>query len=260
MSERDDAIGGTEAGVVTAAVLVIGDEILSGRTRDSNLAMIGEKLGDLGIEIVEARVVRDIESHIVEAVNALRARYDYVFTTGGIGPTHDDITADCIAAAFGVPIGLNPEAFALLETHYPSGDFTPSRQRMARTPEGASLIANPVSTAPGFQVENVFVLAGIPLVAKAMMEGLEDRLSGGEPLKSRTLVVGIGESKVAEALGAIQARYPQVRMGSYPFYKDGGFGTKLVLRARDHADLDAAFEEVREAVRALGIEPVEEAG
>ncbi len=241
---------------VTAAVIVIGDEILSGRTRDANLAMIATVLGELGIEVQEARVIPDDESRIVETVNTLRGAFDYVFTTGGIGPTHDDITADCIAKAFGVGIDYHPDAMRILTDHYDPGQLTEARKRMARIPDGATLIENPVSRAPGFQIGNVFVMAGIPMVAQAMMEGIGHRLVGGPPVRSRTVAAYLAESQIAAALGAIQERYPDVKIGSYPFYRDKRFGVSLVLRSADIPRLDSAAGEVRAAVEALGIEPI----
>ena len=236
---------------VTAAVLVIGNEILSGRTQDANTHFLGKRLTELGIRLMEARVVPDIEAEIVAAVNALRARYTYLFTTGGIGPTHDDITVDCIAKAFSVAVVVHPEAKRLLEDYY--GDqVNPARMRMARTPEGAGLIENPVSVAPGIAMENVFVLAGIPRIMQAQFESLRHSLVGGPPLISRALTVGLPESVVAPGFGALQDRYPEVEMGSYPFQRGGRFGTSLVLRASDPALLDQVAGELESLVRELG--------
>jgi len=229
---------------VTACLLIIGNEILSGRTQDKNVAFIGQRLNDLGIRLMEVRVLPDVEAIIVEGLNEVRRRFDYVFTTGGIGPTHDDITADCIAKAFGLPLIVNPQARAILEAHYPPGELTEARLRMARTPEGAELIENPVSKAPGFQVGNVFVMAGIPNIMQAMFASLQHRLVGGEPLRSRTVSVEMGESFVADGLARLQERYPDVEIGSYPFNRGGAFGTRLVLRAVDDGLLDAAAAEL----------------
>ncbi len=243
---------------VTAAVIMIGDEILSGRTQDKNLGFIATWLGERGIRVMEARVVPDIEDEIVAAVNTLRARFDYVFTSGGIGPTHDDITADSIAAAFGVSIGHHPEAMARLQAHYDASDieFNDARKRMARIPDTATLIDNPVSKAPGFQIGNVFVMAGIPSVMQAMITGIEDRLVGGARMLACSVAGQIAEGVVAEPLGVLQEKYPQVSMGSYPYYKDGTFGANLVFRTTD-ADLLAKVQnEAIEMVRALGVEPV----
>ena len=244
--------------IVSAAVLIIGNEILSGRTRDANLSYLAGRLNELGIRLLDARVVPDSEERIVAAVNELRATYDYLFTTGGIGPTHDDITADCVAKAFGLPIRENPEARALLESYYPTGALNERRLRMARTPEGARLIENPISGAPGFQLENVFVLAGIPAVAQAMFEGVVDRLVGGSPLLTHAFDVYLPESILAPGFEALQARYPEMEMGSYPFNREGRFGSSLVLRATDRQQLAEAAEGLRALIAELGAEPVRE--
>lgn len=236
---------------VTAALLVIGNEILSGQTRDANLAFLGEQLTALGIRLSEARVVADDESAIVAAVNELRRRFDYVFTTGGIGPTHDDITGAAIAKAFGRPLTLHPEAHRILQGYYKPGELNKARLRMAHTPEGADLVENPISGAPGFQVENVFVLAGIPSVMQAMFESLRHRLTGGERLLSHTIVAELPEGRMAEGLGAIQAANPDVEIGSYPFHKEGRYGSRLVLRATDPERLGLVRDEVAALVRTL---------
>jgi molybdenum cofactor synthesis domain-containing protein len=236
---------------VTAALLVIGNEILSGQTRDANLAFLGEKLAALGIRLKEARVVADEESAIVAALNELRRRFDYVFTTGGIGPTHDDITSAAVAKAFGRPVTLHPGARRILEGYYKPGELNEARLRMAHTPEGAELVENPISGAPGFQVENVFVLAGIPAVMQAMFESLSHRLTGGQPLASHTIVAELPEGRMAEGLGAIQAAHPEVEIGSYPFHRDGRYGSRLVVRATDPARLALVRDEVAALVRAL---------
>jgi len=240
----------------TAAVLVIGDEILSGRTQDVNLHFLAGFLNELGIQVREARVVGDDEAQIVDALNTLRAGHDYVFTTGGIGPTHDDITADCVAKAFGVGIDYHPEAMAVLEAHYGDGGLNEARKRMARIPDTAALIANPVSKAPGFHIGNVFVLAGVPMIAKAMAEGIVDRLVGGARMLSRTVVAHLAEGDVSAGLQALQARFPELKMGSYPFYRAKRFGVSLVLRGTDPARLDAAAAELEAMVRSLGAEPI----
>ncbi len=240
---------------VTACVLIIGNEILSGQTQDTNLAYLGEQLNALGIRIREARVIPDDEDMIVTAVNQARRAFDYVFTTGGIGPTHDDITAAAVAKAFGVPLILNAEARAILEAAYPPGELNEARLRMARTPEGASLVENPISAAPGFQMENVFVMAGIPKVAQAMFESLRHTLSGGAPLLSRAVVAELPEGKMADGLAAVQAAYPDVEIGSYPFYREGRYGARLVLRSTEAGRLAAAGDEVESLVRSLGAEP-----
>lgn len=241
----------------TAGVLLIGNELLSGRTRDANLPYLAQWLNRRGIEVTEARIVPDVEEMIMAAVNEMRRRHDYVFTTGGIGPTHDDITADCIAKAFGVGIEPHPEAIAVLERHYPPGEFTEARRRMARIPLGATLIDNPVSKAPGFRIENVFVLAGIPAIMQAMLESLDHELVGGAPLESVTLSVFVPESRVADGLRQLQAEMPDVLFGSYPFYGATRYGTSLVMRARDRARLEQAADRVRALIRGLGAEPIE---
>ncbi len=243
-------------GAVTACLLIIGNEILSGRTQDKNLAYIGQGLNELGIRLMEVRVIPDVETVIIDTLNEVRRGFDYVFTTGGIGPTHDDITADCVAKAFGLPLIVNPEARGILEAHYPPGQLTEARLRMARTPEGASLIENPVSKAPGFRVENVFVMAGIPTVMQAMFNSLKHELVGGKPLRSRTVKVEMGESFVAEGLAAVQDSHPDVEIGSYPFNRDGVFGTRLVLRSTEEASLSAAAAALDAMLLGLGVEGV----
>jgi molybdenum cofactor synthesis domain-containing protein len=231
----------------TAAVLLIGDEILSGRTKDKNLGFLADYMTALGIDLKEARVVSDQEEAIVEAVNALRTRYTYVFTTGGIGPTHDDITADCIAKAFGVPIDHDPKAVEILLTYFKEIGREPNeaRMRMARIPKGATLIDNPVSRAPGFQMDNVFVMAGVPKIMNAMMDDVAKRLTRGVPMQSRTVEFLGGEGDAAKPLGDIQKAYPAVVIGSYPFQAPDGFATNLVLRSRDTDALDQALHAVR---------------
>lgn len=243
---------------VTACLLIIGNEILSGRTKDANLAFLGENLNEIGVRLMEARVVPDIEAVIVETLNEVRGKFDYVFTTGGIGPTHDDITSSCVAKAFGVPWSLHPEAHALLKAHYAEGELNEARLRMAHTPEGASLIENPVSKAPGFQMGNVFVMAGIPRVMQAMFESLKSRLTGGATVLSVTLAVSLPEGAVAAGLGAAQERFPEVEMGSYPYRTGDRFGVRLVLRSVDEQLLEAAVDSVAAMIRDLGDEPLRE--
>ncbi len=237
----------------TAAVLLIGDEVLSGRTKDKNLGFIADYLTALGIDLKEARVVADDEADIVAAVNALRARYTYVFTTGGIGPTHDDITADCMAKAFGVDISHHAEASDILLKHFATIGREPNeaRMRMARIPHGATLIYNSVSKAPGFRMENVFIMAGVPKVMNAMMDEIASQLSGGIPVHSRTVRFEGGEGDIAKPLGDIQQQYPMLSLGSYPFESERGFSTNLVLRGRDEAALLAALEAVVAVVSVL---------
>ncbi len=227
----------------TAAMLVIGDEILSGRTRDSNMHHLANELTRHGIRLMEARIVADEQADIVAAVNALRARHDNVFTSGGIGPTHDDITADAIAAAFGVPIGHRADAMALLQAHYDRAglEFNEARRRMARIPDGATLIDNPISAAPGFTCGNVHVMAGVPKIFEAMLASVLPTLTGGDPLLSQSLRVMRGEGEIAEGFGALAAAFPDLSLGSYPFTQNGAYGTNLVIRGTDAAQIDAAM-------------------
>jgi molybdenum cofactor synthesis domain-containing protein len=247
--------------IYTACVLIIGNEILSGRTKDTNLGWLAERLTEMGIRLREARVVADVEDEIIRAVNEVRAKYDYVFTTGGIGPTHDDITADCVAKAFGVTLLEHPEALARLAAGYanPAVDLNAARRRMARVPEGGTLIDNPVSRAPGFQIGNVYVMAGIPRVMQAMFEGLRHRLKGGKPLLSRQIAAELPEGLIAEGLGALQNRYSDLEIGSYPFARMGKVGAAIVLRGVNRARIDAAAEELKALMTKLGGVPVEEA-
>lgn len=237
--------------VPTAGLLLIGDEILSGRTKDKNLGYIADYLTALGIDIKEARVVADDENDIIAAVNALRSRYTYVFTTGGIGPTHDDITADAIAKAFGVKIDYDPRAVAILEAHYQPGQLNEARMRMARIPEGAELIENPVSKAPGFRLGGVFVMAGVPKIMQAMMDQLASRLSRGSAIITATVTAYIAEGDLAQPLKEIQDRYPEVTIGSYPFEESGKFGANLVLRSRNDGKIAAAERDVQNMVAKL---------
>jgi molybdenum cofactor synthesis domain-containing protein len=243
--------------IVTAAVLIIGNEILSGRTKDANLGYIAEELSRLGIRLREARVIADIEEEIVAAVNELRRRYDYVFTTGGIGPTHDDITAASVAKAFGLRLILDPRARAMLERNYPPGGLNEARLRMAHVPEGAELIENPVSAAPGFRIGNVFVMAGVPSIMQAMFDGLKHRLIGGKPVLSRTVSAFLGEGIIAAGLGSLQQRYPALEIGSYPFFRQGRYGASFVLRGTERALIDAAAGELGKLIHELGAEPIE---
>jgi molybdenum cofactor synthesis domain-containing protein len=242
--------------IVTAAVIVIGDEILSGRTKDKNMVYLAEQLSEIGVQLREARVIPDIEGEIVDTVNSLRKKFDYVFTTGGIGPTHDDITADSVAAAFGVSIGYHPDAMDILTKHYETSgiEFNDSRKRMARIPNGAVLIDNPVSKAPGFQIENVFVMAGVPVIMQAMFDGITDRISGGAHMLSRTIGAGLPEGKIAESLGQLQQEYQNVSMGSYPYFRQGEVGTNLVLRSVNQQDLDEAFEKLTIILNEMKVE------
>ena len=237
----------------TAAVLLIGDEILSGRTKDKNLGFLADYMTALGIDLKEARVVPDVEEEIVAALNALRHRYTYVFTTGGIGPTHDDITADAVAKAFGLPVHHDPQAVEILLAYFKEMGREPNeaRMRMARMPEGATLIDNPVSRAPGFQIGNVFVMAGVPKIMNAMMDDVAKRLTRGVPMLSRTVEFRGGEGDAAKPLGEIQKAFPTVVIGSYPFQAPDGFATNLVLRSRDEGTLEQALAAVRNMAREL---------
>lgn len=232
--------------IPTAAVLLIGDEILSGRTKDANLGYIADYLTVVGIDLKEARVVSDEEADIVEALNALRARYTYVFTTGGIGPTHDDITADCVAAAFGVAIDHHPEALKILRAHWKGRGIeeNEARLRMARIPDTAELILNSVSKAPGFHIGNVFVMAGVPKIMQAMLDEVAPKLTGGAVMLSRTVPLDLGEGDVAKRLKEIQLAHTGVMIGSYPYERDDRFATNIVVRSRDEAAMNAAADEV----------------
>ncbi|MFX4223761.1 MAG: competence/damage-inducible protein A [Thalassobaculum sp.] len=254
-----DASPSTTPATVTAAMLIIGNEILSGRTKDKNVGYIAEELTAMGIRLSEVRVVRDDEEAIIEAVTVLSDRYTYVFTSGGIGPTHDDITTACIAKAFGVEVERNTEAMRRLTAHYANSgvEFNAARQKMAEIPVGADLIDNPVSAAPGFILKNVHVMAGVPRILQAMFEGLKPTLTGGAQMLSRTVACTVGEGTVAGGLGRIQDAFPEIEIGSYPYFRAGAFGTSLVLRGTDAARLDAAAEEVRALVRSLGGEPID---
>lgn len=234
----------------TAAMLVIGDEILSGRTRDANMHHLAGQLTAHGIDLMEVRVVSDDQPAIVRALNALRAEFTHVFTSGGIGPTHDDITADAIGAAFGVHVDVRDDARALLQAHYDrqGSELNAARLRMARIPDGATLIDNPVSVAPGFTLENVHVMAGVPSVFQAMVQSVLPTLTGGQPLVSRTLRMMRGEGDLAGPLGAVAAQYPDISFGSYPFQKDGVYGANLVLRGADVDALDAAMAALETAL------------
>ncbi len=241
--------------IPTAAVLLIGNEVLSGRTKDKNLGFIADYLSALGIDLMEARVVADDEADIVAAVNALRARYTYVFTTGGIGPTHDDITADCMAKAFGVGISHHPEAVAILTAYFKEmgREANEARMRMARIPEGGTLIANPISKAPGFRIGNVFVMAGVPKIMQAMMDSLAPQLVKGEVVQAVTIEYLGGEGDVAKPLGEVQDQFADVTIGSYPFEAPSGFATNLVLRSRNVAALADAVAKVEAMAESLRV-------
>ena len=228
----------------TAAMLVIGDEILSGRTRDSNMHHLAGQLTLAGIDLKEARVVSDDHASIVSAVQALSSAYDHVFTSGGIGPTHDDITAEAVAAAFGAPIGVRDDALAILQAHYDrqGTELNEARRRMARIPDGADLIDNPISAAPGFRLGNVHVMAGVPAIFEAMVASVLPTLTGGAPLRSATLRIPRGEGDIAAALGALAEERPELSFGSYPFIQNGLYGTNIVIRSSDTAALTDAVD------------------
>jgi len=242
----------------TAALLVIGNEILSGRTRDEHIPYFGKQLNAWGLRLSEVRVVPDEEERIIAAVNACRTVYAYVFTTGGIGPTHDDITAAAIARAFDRPLVQNSEAVAILEAHYGPERLNVARLRMAAMPPGAELIPNPVSTAPGFQMENVFVLPGPPLVLQAMVEGLRNRLVGGPPIVTRAVSAELAEGTIASGLADIQARHARLEIGSYPYFREGKLGVNVVLRGTETDALAEALAEVTQLLEGLDGAPVEE--
>ncbi|MCA0963767.1 competence/damage-inducible protein A [Salipiger bermudensis] len=227
----------------TAAMIVIGDEILSGRTRDSNTNHLAKELTKVGIDLREARVVSDDRDAIVGAISELRGKVDHVFTSGGIGPTHDDITADCVAAAFGVSIDIREDAYALLAAHYErqGSEFNAARQRMARIPDGAVLIENPVSIAPGFAMDNVYVMAGVPAVFETMVASVLPTLTGGAPLLSQNLRVERGEGDIAGPLAELASEFGDLSIGSYPFQKNGIYGANIVIRGADGARVDAAM-------------------
>ena len=241
---------------VTAAVVIIGNEILSGRTLDANLPYLAKALNVVGVRVMEARVVADDEGAIIAAVNSCRAGYDHVFTTGGIGPTHDDITSAAIAGAFGVPLIRHPVAVELLTRHYAATDLNEARLKMADIPEGAVLIDNPVSAAPGFHIGNVWVLPGVPRILQAMVDGLVATLRGGDPVLSRTISAFTTESGIAFALADVQRQHTRTEIGSYPFVRSGRFGVSLVIRSTDPAALEAAAAAVAAMLRASGIEPL----
>ncbi len=241
----------------TACLVVIGNEVLSGRTQDANIRFLAARLGEIGLPLREVRVIPDEREAIVRTVNEMRARFDHVFTTGGIGPTHDDITAEAVAAAFGVPWEPHPEAWALLEAYFRPGEFNAARQRMATMPRGATLIANPVSVAPGFTIGNVHVFAGVPRIMQGMFESLAPSLAGGKAVVSQAVHAhGLPEGRLAAGLAAVQEAHPEVEIGSYPYWRAGGHGVSIVAKGIDGAAVEAAIDAVAALMRALGAEPV----
>jgi len=240
---------------VTACMIIIGNEILSGRTQDINLNFLAKALNELGVRMTEARVIPDIEATIVETVNECRAKFDHVFTTGGIGPTHDDITAVCIAKAFDTEVIYHPEIEARIRKREAPPEIMESRLLMARVPKGATLVDNPTGGPQGFQMGNVYVMAGVPMVMQAMTSALtKERLGGTDPVRSRTIGAYLGESQVAKELGKLQDQHPDVDVGSYPFYRETGYGTNLVIRGTDEAELETLKEELRALIVGMGAE------
>lgn len=260
-TSADGPAGGTldpfTAGRVTAAVLIIGDEILSGRTRDTNLGDIARYLGAHGVELAEARTVSDVQEEIIAALNALRTRYNYVITTGGIGPTHDDITADAVAAAFGVELYEHPDILAMMTARW-GGEINAARRRMARVPVGGELVNNPVQGPPGFSIGNVFVLAGVPQIMRGMLQDVGPKLRGGAVVISRTLrVEGSGEGAIAAPLEGLAKAHPALSLGSYPFYGADGFGSNLVIRGRDPEEVETTLAELIAVLAEAGITKVQ---
>ena len=241
----------------TACLLVIGNEVLSGRTQDLNIKFLATGLGAIGMPVREVRVIPDVPETIIATVNECRAKFDHVFTTGGIGPTHDDITSECIARAFGVPWEPHPEVWARMEASYKPGEFNAARQRMATMPRGATLIENAISVAPGFTIGNVHVMAGVPRVMQSMWATLGPTLHGGTPVQSRAVhSLALAEGAIAEGLTRIQASYPDLDLGSYPFYRSTGNGVALVAKGTDVAELERCIAEVTALIESLGRAPV----
>ncbi len=240
---------------ITAAILIIGNEILSGRTQDINIQYIATKLSEHGINLEEVRIVPDIKSSIIDAIHNLRKKYTYLFTTGGIGPTHDDITSDAIADAFGVKLAKHPEAYRRLEEYYASKGrtLTMPNEKMAYIPEGANLIDNTASTAPGFVMENVYVMAGVPYIMHAMMDFVLPTLKSSARIESRDISLLVGESFIAKEMEYIQTKYPDVSVGSYPFIREGGYGTSVAMRSSNIDSLDKAFDEFTNIMSNLSI-------
>ena len=237
---------------VTAGVIIIGNEVLSGRTQDTNLAYMGKQLDALGITIMEARVIPDVEQTIINTVNHFRKTYSYVFTTGGIGPTHDDITSAAIAKTFNVSLGKNVEAVRLLEKYYEPGGINEARMKMAHIPKGAKLIDNPLSGAPGFQIENVFVMAGVPAIMQLMFDGITNRLTGGDPIITVNVATNIGEGVFAADLGILQDEYPDISIGSYPYFRNRKLGVNLVMRSTNVNRLEELKEKLTTTLIQLG--------
>ena len=242
---------------VNASILIIGNEILSGRTQDTNTSTLAIWLNSIGVNVAEVRVIPDIEKTIVETLNFLRSTYDYVFTTGGIGPTHDDITAQSVSKAFGIKYEVHKEAFKILETYYEPDKFNEGRQKMAWMPENANLILNPTSGAPGFNVENVFSLPGVPSILKSMLGGITNKIIGGKPIKSLTISLNTVESEIAKSLTKVQNQNKDVEIGSYPFFHAGKLGVSIVIRSEDQSRIDNCNSQILEFVNEKKIEVVE---
>ncbi len=243
---------------ITAGIIIIGNEVLSGRTKDINTSTLAKWLNSLGIQVKEVRVIPDIETSIIETVNNLKKKFDYIFTTGGIGPTHDDITAESVSKAFNLEYGFHKQAYSILEKYYKPGEFNDGRQKMAKMPTTANLILNPTSGAPGFYVENVFCLPGVPSILQSMIGGLNNKLVGGDPILSSTISLRTVESEIAKSITEIQNKYNDVEIGSYPFFKGGKLGVSIVTRSADKKKLDECYKEIIDLVKSKNIEIVEE--
>jgi len=242
---------------INAAIIIIGNEVLSGRTKDLNTSTLSIWLNSLGILVKEVRVIPDLEEKIINTVNELRKKFNYIFTTGGIGPTHDDITAESISKAFNLEYGFHKEAFSILEKYYDAGEFNDGRQKMAKMPTSANLILNPTSGAPGFYVENVFCLPGVPSILKSMIGGLNNILVGGDPILNKTINLRTYESEIAESLTEVQNKNKEVEIGSYPFFRQGKLGVSIVLRSINQNKIDLCYSEILEFVKQKNIEIVE---
>ena len=242
---------------VNAAILIIGNEILSGRTQDTNTSTLATWLNSIGVKVKEVRVIPDIEKTIVDTLNVLRKENDYVFTTGGIGPTHDDITAESVSKAFGLKYEIHKEGYKILESYYKPGEFNEGRQKMIRMPENAELILNPTSGAPGFSVENVFCLPGVPSIMKSMLGGITNKIVGGEPILSKTISLKTVESEIANSLTKVQDKYKDVEIGSYPFFHAGKLGVSIVLRSENQSKIDECNLQILKFVNEKKIEVVE---
>ena len=242
---------------INAAIIIIGNEVLSGRTKDLNTSTLSKWLNSIGIIVNEVRVIPDIEKKIIDTVNDLKKNFDYVFTTGGIGPTHDDITAESISKAFNLEYGFHKEAFSILEKYYEPGEFNEGRQKMAKMPTTAKLILNPSSGAPGFYVENVFCFPGVPSILKSMLGGLNNVLIGGDPILSKTISLKTYESEIAKSLSNVQNNNKDVEIGSYPFFRQGKLGVSIVLRSANKDKIDNCNSQILEFVKAKNIKIVE---